>query len=58
MAGQVVESLDFLENRIKLRRRDKIRRALRSYIRKSGTDDRNTLADLLNELVVEPIEFS
>ena len=57
-AGQIVEGLDLLENRIKLRRRDKICRALRTYVCQSGTDDRNTHADFFNELVVESVEFS
>jgi hypothetical protein len=58
LAGQIVESLDLFENRIELRRRDKIRRPLRSYIRKNGTDDRDSPTDFLKELFVESIEFS
>ena len=34
MAGQIVEGLNLFENWIELRRRDEIRRPLRSYIRK------------------------
>ena len=58
MAGQIVESLDLLENRIELRRRDEIRRPFGSYNRKIGTDDRNPTTHFLKKLFIESVKLS